>query len=611
MAETETESVPTSGFKVRPLSRVAKPDAQVAGGGQQKAESSIPEPHDSKFQSKSSRLRELTGELRELEARLRLGGGLDKIEKQHKAHKLTARERIDLLLDNDSYKQEVGLLVAYDQYLQSRGQKSEVRSQKSEVGGTVEQEIGGAPAAGVVTTIGRVAGREVVVVANDATVKAGSWWPETIKKILRAQEIAMRSRVPIIYLVDSAGVNLPYQGGVFPGQYGASRIFYYNSIMRRYLKVPQISAVMGPCIAGGAYLPALSDIIIMVEGTSFMGLGGANLVKGATGQTIDNETLGGARTHNELSGVAHYRVKNDEECTAKIREFVSELPTKAQCAVSITNGADPKTPEENLYDIIPEDHRQPYNVRELLNCVLDEGNLDEFQADYAKEVITGHARIRGIQVGVIANNRGMFRDPAGGSPKFGGIIYTESAEKVAYFIETCNRHQTPLLFIQDVSGFMVGSEAEHSGIIRAGARFVEAMATAIVPKIVVTVNHASGAGYYAMAGQGFDPDFIFSWPTGRMGVMEGDSAVQAVFGSELAKLRAKREEPSEELEAEMQKVRETYERDLDAKYAAARGFVDAVIAPEETRDALELALRVSLNYSGPHLGPFVLPAALV
>src|SRR6266566_2489501 len=251
------------------------------------------------------RLRELTDELRALETKLRAGGGPDKIEKQHKQGKLTARERIDLLLDKDSFRQEVGLLVAYDQY------------------------DGAAPTAGVVTTIGRVGGREVVVVANDATVKAGSWWPETIKKILRAQEIAMRSRVPIIYLVDSAGVNLPYQGGVFPGQYGASRIFYYNSIMRRYLKVPQISAVMGPCIAGGAYLPALSDIIIMVEGTSFMGLGGANLVKGATGQTIDNETLGGARAHNELSGVAHYRVKNDEECITKIREFVAELPLQS------------------------------------------------------------------------------------------------------------------------------------------------------------------------------------------------------------------------------------------------------------------------------------------
>ncbi len=257
--------------------------------------------------------------MRELEAKIRLGGGSERIEKQHRQGKLTARERIDLLLDKDSFRQEIGLLIAYDQY-KARGQRSEVRGQQESRG------VGGAPAAGVVTTVGRVAGREVVVVANDATVKAGSWWPETIKKILRAQEIAMRSRIPIIYLVDSAGVNLPYQGGVFPGQYGASRIFYYNSIMRRYLKVPQISAVMGPCIAGGAYLPALSDVIIMVEGTSFMGLGGANLVKGATGQTIDNETLGGARTHNELSGVAHYRVKNDDEAIAKIREFVSELP---------------------------------------------------------------------------------------------------------------------------------------------------------------------------------------------------------------------------------------------------------------------------------------------
>jgi acetyl-CoA carboxylase carboxyltransferase component len=273
-------------------------------------------------------------------------------------------------------------------------------------------------------------------------------------------------------------------------------------------------------------------------------------------------------------------------------------------------GSEPKTSEEKIYEIIPADHRQPYNMRELLDCLLDDGHLDEFQADYAKEMITGHARIRGLQVGLIANARGMFRDPAGGSPKFGGIIYTESAEKVAYFIENCNRHKTPLLFIQDVSGFMVGSQAEHSGIIRAGARFVEAMATALVPKIVLTVNHASGAGYYAMAGQGFDPDFIFSWPSGRMGVMEGESAVQAVFGSQLEKLKARDEEPGETLAAEMEQVRETYDRDLDAKYAAARGFVDAVIAPEETRNALELALRVSLNYSGPHLGPFVLPQLL-
>ena len=532
-----------------------------------------------------TRLRELTAELQQLEQRLRLGGGAEKIDRQHQQGKLTARERIEQLLDKDSYVQEIGLLVAYDQY------------------------EGGAPAAGVVTVVGRVEGREVVVVANDATVKAGSWWPETIKKILRVQEIAMRCRVPIIYLVDSAGVNLPYQGGVFPGQYGASRIFYYNSIMRHYLKVPQISAVMGPCIAGGAYLPALSDIIIMVENTSFMGLGGANLVKGATGQTIDNETLGGARTHNELSGVAHYRVANDQACVEKIREFISELPQPDPCEVKNPNAESLRAGDE-LYDIIPEDHRQPYDVRKLLECLLDDGRLDEFQADYAREMITGHARIRGIQVGVIANHRGMVR-VQGKPPRFGGIVYTESAEKVAYFIETCNRHRTPLLFVQDVSGFMVGPDAEHSGIIRAGAQFVEAMATALVPKIVLTVNHASGAGYYAMAGQGFDPDFIYSWPTGRMGVMEGDSAVQAVFGSQLEKLKKNGQTPDAALIAEMDKVRETYDEELDAKYAAARGFVDAVIAPEFTRDALELSLRTSLNYTGPHIGQFVLPANLV
>jgi 3-methylcrotonyl-CoA carboxylase beta subunit len=533
------------------------------------------------------RLQELTAGLQQLETKLRLGGGSDKIERQHTQGKLTARERIDLLIDKNSYAQEIGLLVAYDQY------------------------DGGAPGAGVVTVVGRVHEREVVVVANDATVKAGSWWPETIKKILRAQEIAMRSHVPIIYLVDSAGVNLPYQGGVFPGQYGASRIFYYNSIMRRYLKIPQISAVMGPCIAGGAYLPALSDVIVMVDGTSFMGLGGANLVKGATGQTIDNETLGGARAHNELSGVAHYRVKNDEECIAKIREFVSELAPNSSNPVTNLPSAEAARPAAELYDIIPADHKQPYNARHLLECLLDDGHLDEFQADYAKEMVTGHARVRGIQVGVIANNRGMIRPAGGGPPRFGGIIYTESAEKVAYFIETCNRRHTPLLFIQDVSGFMVGPEAEHSGIIRAGAHFVEAMATATVPKIVLTVNHASGAGYYAMAGQGFDPDFIFTWPTGRMGVMEGDSAVQAVFGSQFEKLKRNDLKPDEKLEAEMDKVRETYDMELDAKYAAARGFVDAVIVPEQTRDALELALRTGLNYSGPHVGQFVLPPTLV
>jgi 3-methylcrotonyl-CoA carboxylase beta subunit len=524
----------------------------------------------------------LLNESRAIEERIKQGGGPEKVDRQHKQGKLTARERISLLLDPGSYSQEIGLLVAYDMY------------------------EGQAPAAGVVTVIGTISKRSVVVVANDATVKAGSWWPETVRKILRAQEIAMRSHAPIIYLVDSAGVNLPYQSGVFPGQYGGGRIFFYNSVMRRYLKVPQLAAVMGQCVAGGAYLPALSDSIIMVEGTSFMGLGGPNLVKGAVGQSIDSETLGGALTHNAISGVAHYRAKDDRDCIARLRELVTELPSPPAPRASIIESQAPARPTSDLYDLMPDDHRHPYEMRDVIECIIDGGGFDEFQADYATEVLTGHARIEGISVGIIANQRGLIRQ-SGKAPKFGGIIYTDSAEKVAFFIETCNRQGTPILFIQDVSGFMVGTEAEHSGIIRAGARFVEAMATATVPKLVLTVNHASGAGYYAMAGQGFDPDFIFSWPTGRMAVMEGDSAVMALFSAEIERLEKAGRKPDEKLQQEMDRVRGVYERELDARYAAARGFVDAILSPEETRPALRLALATALNNPGPHLGPFVLP----
>lgn len=536
-----------------------------------------------KLTEKHTRLRGLTKEYERLEHKLRLGGGPEKIAKIHAQGKLTARERVALLFDEDAHMQEIGLLVAYDEY------------------------NGQAPAAAVVTAIGKIHGREAVVIANDATIKAGAWYPETIKKILRAQEIAMRNRVPIVYLVDSAGVNLPYQGGVFPGQYGAARIFYYNSIMRRYLKVPQISAVMGMCVAGGAYLPALSDVILMVEGTSFMGLGGANLVKGATGQTIDNESLGGAMTHNAISGVAHYHTKNDQECLEKIRDLVAELPRKEEIRVSITEPVGPKKGATDLYDLMPADHRAPYNMREVLDTFLDAGKIEEFQADYAKEMICGTARIGGILVGVIANSRGMIKGKPGKPPRFGGIVYTESAEKTAYFIENCNRHHTPLLFVQDVSGFMVGAEAEHSGIIRAGAHFVEAMATAAVPKIVLTINHASGAGYYAMAGQGFDPDFIFSLPTGRMGVMEGDSAAQAIYGTQIEKLKKAGKTPDQSVLDEMDKVRETYDRELDAKHAAAKGLVDAIITPENLRESLILALQTCLNTNTPHIGAFVLP----
>ena len=532
---------------------------------------------------RANRLRALTDEYETLAIRLREGGGAARVARMHDRGQLSPRERVAGLLDPGTPWVELGLLVAYDRY------------------------EGQAPGAGVITGIGTVEGREVVVVANDSTVKAGSWWPETITKMLRAQEVAMRQRIPIVYLVDSAGVNLPYQGGVFPGQYGAARIFYYNSIMRRYLHVPQIAAVMGSCIAGGAYLPALSDVIFMVDGTSFMGLGGPNLVKGATGQTIDAETLGGAATHTALSAVAHYRAANDGECLVRIREYIGRLPRTAGLRHAERPVVEPGRAPADLYEILPHDHRMSYDMRHVLDALLDGGALDEFQPDVAREILCGHAHIGGRPVAVIANQRGIVKGLPGERPRFGGIIYTGSAEKVAYFIETASRERIPILFVQDVSGFMVGPEAEHSGIIRAGARWVEAMATAVVPKIVLTVNHASGAGYYAMAGQGFDPDFIISWPTGRMAVMEGEAAVMAVHGPELDKAQKAKAEPPASVRESVAAMRADYEHQLDAKYAAARGFVDAIVTPEATRSTLAFLLKVSSSYAGPHIGPFVLP----
>jgi acetyl-CoA carboxylase carboxyltransferase component len=344
----------------------------------------------------------------------------------------------------------------------------------------------------------------------------------------------------------------------------------------------------------------------MVNGTSFMGLGGPNLVKGATGQVVDAESLGGARMHVTESAVAHYIAKDDRDCIAMLREQVARLPRPERTlTLPALKERPPRRKPAELYDIIPSDHRMSYDMLEVLGCVLDEGRLDEFQPQHAREMLCGHGRIGGRLVAVIANQRGVIKDEHGGPPRIGGIVYTESARKVAYFIETASREGIPLLFVQDVSGFMVGKEAETSGIIRAGAEFVEAMATAAVPKIVLTVNHASGAGYYAMAGQGFDPDFILSLPTGRMGVMEGESAVGAVYGPELEKAR-RQGGPSAELSRAVEAMRADYEHQLDALYAGARGFVDAIVTPEEVREALGFVLSVVANFDGPHLGPYVL-----
>jgi 3-methylcrotonyl-CoA carboxylase beta subunit len=508
--------------------------------------------------ARQAHLRLLVEQLHKLEARLREGGGPAKIERQHRAGKMTARERIWNLLDPGAFFLEIGLLIAYDRY------------------------DGQAPAAGVVTGIGKIEGRPAVVVANDATVKAGAWWPETITKILRAQEIAMRNSLPIVYLVDSAGVNLPYQDGIFPGQYGAGRIFYYNSLMRRKLRIPQIAAVMGPCIAGGAYLPALSDVIFMVEGTSFMGLGGPNLVKGATGQVIDQESLGGARLHTAVSGVAHYMAQTDADCLKQIRQRFRQMdPPRA-----VSEGHPPAHDAADLYGVLPADHRLPYEVEQVISRIFDAGDYSEFQPEFAPEMLCANARLRGRPVSTIANRRGFLKTERG--KRIGGIIYTDSARKVAYFVETSERLGQPLIYLQDVSGFMVGPDAEREGIIRAGAEMVETMSCATVPKIVVTLNHASGAGYYAMAGQGFDPNFTFSWPTARIGVMEGESAVVALYSAELEKHKGG--PLPEDLKEAIDRTRADYERWLDAKYAAARGHCDAIIDPVDTRLVLSYAL---------------------
>jgi 3-methylcrotonyl-CoA carboxylase beta subunit len=517
-------------------------------------------------------MKQLVEQLQQLEDRLRSGGGTAKIEKQHRDGKLTARERIQRLIDPGSMFLEIGLLIAYDRY------------------------DGQAPGAGVVTGVARIEGRPTVIVANDATVKAGAWWPETITKILRAQEIAMRNRVPIVYLVDSAGVNLPLQDGIFPGQYGAARIFYYNSLMRQKLHVPQIAAVMGPCIAGGAYLPALSDVIFMVEKTSFMGLGGPNLVKGAVGQVIDAESLGGAAMHTRTSGVAHYMAADDAECLTMIRQHFRSLTPACEKPKPVM----PAEPAERLYDVLPADHRSPYDVEQILQSIFDADDFMEFQPEHAPELLCASARLSGYPVALIANRRGFLK--TSGGPRIGGIVYTESARKVAYFVENAERHRTPIIYLQDVSGFMVGEQAEAEGIIRAGAQMVETMACATVPKIVLTLNHASGAGYYAMAGQGFDPNFTFGWPTARIGVMEGDSAVKAVHGPALEKLQKEGKPVPEDLQAAIDQTRADYDRWLDAKYAAARGHVDALIDPLATRRVLTTALEVSTyREKGEHL----------
>ncbi len=505
-------------------------------------------------------MRRLADEIDGLERTARMGGGRRAVERQRARGKMLARERVAALLDEDAEFVELGLLVASDSY------------------------DGTAPAAGVVTGIGTVGGRPVAVMANDATVKAGSWFPETVGKILRIQEAAMRCRIPIAYLVDSAGIFLPMQDRTFPGKHGGARIFRNCAHMRQRDGLPQFAAVMGPCIAGGAYLPALSDVILMVEGSSFMGLGGPSLVKGAIGQAVAAEDLGGAALHTARSGVAHYRAPSDAACIELLRELLLDLPRRDGPRRAAT-AADS---DLCLDEILPADRRLPYDLHEVVRVIVDRDGCVEFMADYAPELLCANARVQGWPVGLIGNRRGLFR--CEGGTRIGAILYAETARKAAEFVRKCDRQGHPLLYLQDVTGFMVGPDAERSGIIRAGADMIEAMAVARVARIVVTLRHASGAGYYAMAGQGFDPDFIFSWPSARVGVMEGDSAVQALYGSSLDEAAAAEGGVPPELRREIERTRLEYERMLDAKWCAARGHVDAIILPRRTRAVVAACL---------------------
>ncbi len=498
------------------------------------------------------------------------GGGKKKIEKHHSKGKLTARERIDLLLDSNTDRFEVGALAGYGMY----------------------KEHGGCPSGGVVIVIGYVSGKQCIVVANDATVKAGAWFPITGKKNLRAQEIAMENNLPIIYLVDSAGVYLPMQDEIFPDKEHFGRIFRNNAVMSSR-GIPQIAAVMGSCVAGGAYLPIMSDESLIVNKTGTIFLAGSYLVKAAIGESVDNETLGGAVTHTEISGVCDYKSENDEECLATIRELMDQIGQAQSAGFDRKESQAPKKELKDVYGIIPQDRAKPYDVREILKCIVDDSKLTEYKKDYGKTIVTAYARIDGWSVGIVANQRSISKT-AKGEMQFGGVIYSDSADKAARFIMNCNQKNIPLIFLQDVSGFMVGSKSEHGGIIKDGAKMVNAMANSVVPKFTVVMGNSYGAGNYAMCGKAYDPRLIVAWPTAELAVMSGASAAKTLLQIEVASLKGRGEEITAEREKELfDKIKNKYDEQISPYYAASRIWVDAIIDPAETRKVLSLGIEMA------------------
>ncbi len=497
------------------------------------------------------------------------GGGQKSIDKQRERNKLTARERIEYLRDTDTPFTEIGAFAGYNMY----------------------KEQGGCPAGGTVAGVGYVSGRQCIIVANDQTVKAGAWFPITGKKNLRMQEIAMENHLPVIYLVDSAGVYLPMQDEIFPDKEHFGRILRNNARMSA-MGITQIAAVMGACVAGGAYLPIMSDETLMVEGNGSIYLAGPYLVKAAIGEDVDTETLGGAVTHTEISGIADYKFKTEEECLDEIKKLMGKLGKKAEAGYDRIASVAPKKNPQDLYGLFPADGK-PYDMLEIIERIVDDSDFDQFKQDYGKTILCGYARIDGWAVGIVANQRTIIKNKKG-EMQLGGVIYNDSADKAARFILNCNQKKIPLVFLQDVTGFMVGSRSEHSGIIKDGAKMVNAVANSVVPKITIVIGNSYGAGNYAMCGKAYDPRFIYAWPTAKIAVMGGDQAAKTLLQIQVAAMKAKGKEVSAEEEKKLlDEIKGKYEEQTSAYYAAARLWVDGIIDPLETRKVISEGIKAA------------------
>ena len=503
---------------------------------------------------------------------IKLGGGKEAMDRHRKRGKLPARERIQKLIDPGSQFLEVGLFAAFEMY----------------------EEYGGAPSSGTIFGVGRIHGREVVIVANDATVKAGAWFPITCKKNLRAQEIAMENRLPLVYLVDSAGVFLPLQSEIFPDKEHFGRIFRNNALISS-MGMTQIAAIMGPCVAGGAYLPIMSDEAMIVDKTGSVFLAGSHLVKAAIGEDIGNEDLGGATVHCEISGVTDHKMANDDECLSKIRSIIGKLGQKPKAGFNHESSTPPQFDPREIYGLLPVDRAKPYDMYEVLARILDNSDIDEYKAGYGKSVITGYARIDGWAVGIVANQRLVVKTKKG-EMQVGGVIYSDSADKAARFILGCNQKMIPLVFFQDVTGFMVGSRAEQGGIIKDGAKMVNAVANSVVPKFTFMVGNSYGAGNYAMCGKAYDPRLIFAWPSAAIAVMGGKQASETLLGIKLQQMEKQGKHISEDEQKKLlADIQARYEHETDPFFAAARLWVDGIIDPQETRSVVSMGMAMAVN----------------